>query len=71
MHFLDYKKSLGIAIDDKKKIDFFFTKIFNALNIIKADSSIVITSEEYFEFCNTAGVTMHSYSSDYDYLMML
>lgn len=66
MHFLDYKKSLGIAIDDKKKIDFFFTKIFNALNIIKADSDIVITCEEYFEFCNTAGVVMYSHSSDYD-----
>lgn len=66
MHVLDYKKSLGIAIDDKTKIDFFFTKIFNALNIIKTDSGIIITSEEYFEFCNTAGVAMHPHSSNYD-----
>ena len=35
MHFLDYKKSLGIAIDDKAKEGLFFTKIFNVLNIVK------------------------------------
>lgn len=67
MHFLDYKKSLGIGIDDKKKIEFFFAKMFNVLNIlVKTSSGFVITHQEYFEFCNTAGIAIRSNSLDYD-----
>lgn len=60
MHFLDYKKSLGIAIDDKSKVELFFTKIFNVLNIMKNSGNTIITNDEYFSFCNTAGVLMRS-----------
>lgn len=65
MHFLDYKKSLGIAIDDKAKEGLFFTKVFNVLNIIKNSENMIITDNEYFSFCNTAGVSMHSNSLNY------
>lgn len=60
MHFLDYKKSLGLAIDDKSKVQLFFTKIFNVLNIMKSNDNRIITDEEYFSFCNTAGVPIRS-----------
>lgn len=65
MHFLDYKKSLGIATDDKSKVELFFVKIFNVLNIMKNSGNIIITDDEYFSFCNTAGVPIRSASFDY------
>ena len=65
MHFLDYKKSLGIATDDKSKVELFFVKIFNVLNIMKNSGNIIITNDEYFSFCNTAGISIRSASFDY------
>lgn len=66
MHFLDYKKSLGIAIDDKSKIDLFFKKIFNSLNYLNSDGNMVIEDNEYFNFCNACGVEMDLYDDYYE-----
>lgn len=58
MHFLDYKKRLGIAIDDKSKADLFFKKMFNSLNRLSSYGDVEISDEEYVSFCNTCGVEM-------------
>lgn len=65
MHILDYKKSLGIAIDDKTKEKLFFTKMFNVLNTLKYEGTITIPNSEYLKFCNTAGVSINSYDSNF------
>lgn len=59
MNFMDYRKSLGLGIDDEEKVRFFFTKIFNILDSIKHAGSFRLSDKEYFEFCNNAGVKMH------------
>lgn len=72
MNFLDYRKSLGIGINDDDKIRFFFTKIFNILNSLDSDGNMIINDNEYFTFCNTAGVQMYSgelYGHGYSYIV--
>lgn len=72
MKFLDYKESLGLAIDDKSKRDYFFIKIFNVLNIIEAEGRFHMNDREYFVFCNTSGVTMYTgelYGQGYSYVL--
>lgn len=72
MNFLDYRKSLGIAINDENKIKFFFVKIFNVLHSIDGDGDMLLDDGEYFTFCNTAGVQMYSgelYGQGYSYII--
>ena len=66
MHFLDYKKSLGIAIDDKSKVNYFINKMFNSLNYLSYYEDISITDLEFFNFCNTSGVEMELYGDGYE-----
>ena len=48
MNFMDYRKSLGLGIDDEEKVRFFFTKIFNILDSINHDGSFRLSDKEYF-----------------------
>ena len=66
MHFLDYKKNLGIAIDDEIKVEFFINKMFNSLNYLNSNGNMVITDEEFFDFFNMSGVDMIMYEDGYE-----
>lgn len=55
---MDYKKSLGIAINDKSKTDLFFQKIFNYLTFSQNKLYMTISESEYLNFCNTSGVSI-------------
>lgn len=59
MDFIDYRKKLGIGFCDKEKAKYFFVKAFNYLDELNSDYMYnQITNEEYFAFCNTAGIPM-------------
>ena len=56
MDFLDYRKKLNIAFDNKNMVQYFMVKIFNVLEIASEDiHSGCLDYEEYFSFCNTTG----------------
>ena len=72
MNFLDYRKSLGIAINDESKKQYFFTKIFNVLYDICDNDGIMLEDEEYFGFCNATGTQMHRggiYGQGYSFIL--
>lgn len=57
MDFIDYRKRLGIGLDDRDLANSFFNRIFNVLDDLDgmySQFSIV----EYFEFCRKTGHTM-------------
>lgn len=59
MDWLDYREKLGIGFNDKEKVSFFFTKIFNILNSDTSDQiRTQIDNNEFFDFCNMTGTTM-------------
>ena len=64
MDFLDYREKLGIGFFDEEKFKYFLVNVFNVLNAIADDYSVeTITANEYFDFCNLAGIPV-----DYDAL---
>lgn len=54
MDWLDYREALGIGFSDLEKSKYFFNKIFNFLQTVYYSEN-QITTDEYFEFCNTTG----------------
>ena len=59
MDFLDYRKRLGLGINDVQKLDHFRTKIFNVLNSIESsDYASHLGVVEYYNFCNLTASPM-------------
>ena len=72
MDWLDYREKLGIGFNDEEKEKYFFTKIFNILDDIKPKMQYEVTDEEYFNFCNMTGTSMHHgnmYGDQYTYIL--
>ena len=72
MNFLDYRKELGIAINDESKNQYFFTKIFNVLYSINDDGGMMLEDVDYFKFCNATGTQMHRggiYGQGYSFIL--
>lgn len=60
MDFLDYREKLGIGFCDEEKFKYFLTRIYNVLDMIVRDySAQTVDSEEYYSFCNLAGVSIN------------
>lgn len=55
MDWLDYREKLGIGFNDEDKVQLFYTKLFNVLNMVISSSKNRITFDEYFVFCNDTG----------------
>ena len=53
MDWLDYREKLGIGFCDKEKIELFFRRLSNTLELFIDD--INITVREYYRFCNETG----------------
>ena len=72
MDWVDYRKKLGIVFNDEKKVQYFFTKIFNILEDIRPEMSLQIEDDEYFAFCNMTGTKMKHgslYGTGYDTIL--
>ena len=73
MDFIDYREKLGIGFSDKERAKYFFAKVFNFLDELNSDYMYnQITNEEYFAFCNTAGIPMQHggiYSEGYHFIV--
>lgn len=67
MNWLDYREKLKIGFDDQKKTKYFLTKIFNILENCVESPYLQINEAEYFEFCNTSGITMKQGLFSYAY----
>lgn len=55
MDWIDYREKLGIGFNDQKKIDHFYNRIFNLLDIIEPQMRGQISAGEYFFFCDMTG----------------
>ena len=65
MDWLDYRERLGIGFHDERREKFFYTKIFNELNLLKIDR-FEIGQVEYYFFCQATGCEMRMPSRQYD-----
>ena len=64
MDFIDYRKKLGIGLDDRELESLFFNRIFNILDDMHPMYN-QISNNEYFEFCMQTGCHMqHGTSAD-------
>lgn len=68
MDFLEYRKKLNIAFDNKDLVQYFMVKIFNMLGVVSDNAAWgCLDYEEYFSFCNTTGTEIDLRFSDSDY----
>ncbi len=58
MDFIDYRKKLGIGLNDSELENLFFNRIFNALDSLW-NMHDQISDEEYYTFCQITGYPMN------------
>jgi len=66
MNFIDYREKLGIAYCDSDKFNYFFTIIFNTLDLLSESEECSIEFNEYYEFCSGSGSELDSSLVDDD-----
>ena len=69
MNWLDYREKLGIGFSNKERTAYFFTLMFNFLDLTLEDRQIYrqISFSEYYEFCTITGTKTDSRYCDDDY----
>lgn len=55
MDWLDYREKLGIGFDDEEKKEFFYTVLFNVINVVIKENDGQLSIGEYFTFCRSTG----------------
>ena len=56
MEWMDYREKLGIGFDDEKKSRYFETRILNVFDNALITTHVLMSRDEYIQFCNTLGI---------------